>query len=111
MGVSLEKAHKKYQRERLINDTLRKAETEIINVVSSNCLAACCLVLHDKFGFGKKRLTEYMAWVYDCFDSISRDYVSFDDLKECIYDEMGIDFDEVEKERLLLMIKRKRGEF
>lgn len=95
----LEKAHKQIQRERLINDVIRKCDKDIIARTQMSCLAACVQVLHDKFGFGKRRLSEYMMYVYDYFDSIYKEYVSFDDIKECIYDELGIDFNQLEREQ------------
>lgn len=103
--MNLNKAHKKAQREQLIKDVMKRCDKEIIGRTSASCLAATAQVLHDKFGFGKKRLTDYILYVYDAFDSISKDYVSFEDIKECIYKEIGIDFNEVEAE----FVRRQKG--
>ena len=97
--MNLNKAHTKVQRDRYMNSVIKKVDKDIIARTQMSCLAACVQVLHDKFGFGKKRISEYMIYVYDYFDSIYNDYVSFDDIKECIYDELGVDFNELEREK------------
>ena len=110
-GMTLKKAQKKADRERLINDVMKRAEDQLINRVSSNCLAACCLILHDKFGFGKKRLSDYMLYVYDYFDSIYGNWISFEDIRRTIYDEIGIDFDELEAKKTEFYENRRKGIF
>jgi hypothetical protein len=109
MGMTSKKAMKIAERERLINDTMRRVEDQVINKVSTNCLAACCLILHDKFGFGKKRLSSYMMYVYDYFDSIYGNWLSFEDIRETIYDELGIDFDALEEEKVRFYEARRKG--
>lgn len=103
--MKLEKVHEKIQRERLIKDVMRRCEHEVVGRVQANCLASCVQVLHDKFGFGKRRLQTFMVYVYETYDSIRGRWVEFEDLRRCIYDELGIDFEEVEK---MLADKRKR---
>ena len=110
-GMTLKKASKKADRERLIQDVMKRAEDQLINRVSSNCLAACCLILHDKYGFGKKRLSQYMLYVYDYFDSIYGDWLSFEDIRKTIYDEIGIDFDELEIQKTIYYENKRRGIF
>lgn len=109
--MKLEKVHEKIQRERLIKDVVRRCEHEVVGRVHANCLAACVMVLHDKFGFGKKRLTDYMACVYELFDSIYGKWVDFDDLRKCTYDELGIDFDNIEDLLAERHRKRMEGDF
>lgn len=53
---------------------------------------AIAYTLHDKLHFGEKKLQMTMRQIEDLFDSITRDYVSFDDLKTVLLEEAGIDF-------------------
>lgn len=47
--------------------------------------------LHDDFGFGKKRLEQFIAKVVDLLDSYTRGYVNLDDLYDTLKKETGID--------------------
>ena len=51
---------------------------------------ALAIVLHDKYGFGEKRLKAVLAQVEDTFDSIVQGYVSLDDLKKTILEECKV---------------------
>ena len=51
-------------------------------------------------GSDKKRLNKYIEEVFYIFESIYTQYADFDDIKRCIYDELGIDFEEIEEKRL-----------
>lgn len=53
---------------------------------------AVAMVLRDKWGFGQKRLQRFMKQLEDMFDSLDKEYVSFDDCKEVLYKECGIKF-------------------
>ncbi len=62
-------------------------------LVKSTHKAAAILfltVLHDKFGFGKKRCDEVMEHVHDLLDSYNKGYVSVQDLNEVLHEEVGI---------------------
>lgn len=45
-------------------------------------LSISCVVLHDYYKFGKKRLGDFGEHVLDYFDSIQQNYVSFDDVAD-----------------------------
>jgi len=47
-------------------------------------------VLHDKWGFGKTRIERFTDQVLDLYDSFEKDYVTLDDLKQCLLEEAGI---------------------
>lgn len=51
---------------------------------------ALAIVLHDKYGFGEKRLKTLLAQVEDTFDSIVQGYVSIDELKKTILEECKV---------------------
>ena len=88
-------------KQKITKNVVKQCEERIIPRVQSSCLAATVLVLHDKFGFGTKRLERYMGEVFEYFDSVYNEYLSFDDIKKCVYDELGIDFVRLEEERTL----------
>lgn len=48
------------------------------------------MVLHDKWGFGKVRCERFIEQVLDLYDSFENDYVTLDDLKQCLWEEAGI---------------------
>ena len=47
--------------------------------------------LHDDFGFGNKRLSQFIAKVFDLLDSYTKGYVSIDDLRDTLKKETNID--------------------
>lgn len=98
--MNLNRAHRKIEHEKLNREVMSKVEGRVIPRVQCVCLAATALVLHDKFGFGQKRLNKYIEEVFYIFESIYTQYTDFDDIKRCIYDELGIDFEEIEEKRL-----------
>lgn len=100
MSKSLMAAHKDLENEKLKNELYKKIESEVVPRVQLVYLLATTTVLHDKFGFGEKRMNDYINHFFDIFDSIDKKYVDFEDLKKCVNDELGIDFDEIESERV-----------
>lgn len=53
--------------------------------------AVLCMVLHDKFGFGGKRLRIVLGELTELFDSVNGDWCSFDDVANTLLEETGID--------------------
>ncbi len=49
--------------------------------------------LHDKKGWGKKRLTELITGVLELYDSFERGYITLDDLRETLKAETGAEID------------------
>lgn len=98
--MNLDKAHRKIVHDKISREVRTAVENKVIPKVQSACLAATALVLHDKFGFGKQRLNKYIEEVFNIFESIYLEYTDFDDIKSCIYDELGIDFDAIEEKRM-----------
>lgn len=99
-------AHKEIEREKIKKEIAKNVEDRVIPRIQAACLAATAVVLHDKFGFGEKRLNKYIEEVFEVFESIYTGYVSFDDLKACIYDELGIDFDALEEKKIRERMER-----
>ena len=48
------------------------------------------LTLRDKFGFGKKRLNQFMDKMLDLYEAYENDYVNLDDLNNTIMEETGV---------------------
>ena len=49
--------------------------------------------LHDKKGWGKKRLTELINGVLELYDSFDHGYITLDDLRETLKTETGVKID------------------
>lgn len=47
-------------------------------------------VLHNKFGFGKKRLDRFLYYYNDLLDSYKKNYVTIEDLNTDLQDMVGI---------------------
>lgn len=48
------------------------------------------IVLHDKYGWDKKRLSDFMDYALELYDSFEKDYVTLDDLWDTIEKETGV---------------------
>jgi len=93
----LNRVHKDIEKQQITKEVIKNVEKQVIPRTKRACLAATVLALHDKFGFGTKRLEKYMLEVYELFDSIYEGYVSFEEIQKCIYEELGIDFDRLDE--------------
>ena len=47
-------------------------------------------VLHDKHGFGKKRLEKVSSQINDLMDSYNKGYINLEDLNSTLHEETGI---------------------
>ena len=95
--MNLEKAHKKADEERFMKKFIREYEQPLVGRVSATCFAVTAMVLHDKYGYGKKRLNDVFDYIYDLFDSVYKDYCTVDEIKECLLAELGMDLTLLEK--------------
>lgn len=53
-------------------------------------LAIPMMIMRDKYGWGKKRLTVLLKQCINLYDSFDKDYVTLDDLHDTILEETGI---------------------
>ena len=67
----------------------READRLIESSHKVNMLLALT-VLHDKFGFGKKRIDRFLKEYNELLDSYSKGYISADDLNEVLLEEVGM---------------------
>lgn len=58
-------------------------------IISFTCMMA--MVLRDKYGFGKKRMAEYAVYFHDMCDSISENWLTYNDIITTIREETGVD--------------------
>lgn len=50
------------------------------------------MALRDEFEFGKKRLERFSDKVLDLYDSFNKDYITLQDVIDCVYEETGVKF-------------------
>ena len=48
------------------------------------------IVLHDKYGWSKKRLSDFMDHVLEQYDSFSKNFITLDDLRNAIEKKTGV---------------------
>lgn len=79
-------AEKKYT-ESEVNKLLRDTAISVAKHNVRTTVAACGLALHRKFGFGKKRILKAL----DEMDRLSFESLSFDEIRQALMDETGVD--------------------
>lgn len=62
-----------------------------IDFAVSGMIASFVITLHDKWGWGHVRIKRLLEQVDDVFDSIDKDYVTIEDLRKVILEEIGIE--------------------
>lgn len=75
----------------------KKATDEVIDMLAENCRRTVLLLMaytvHDKFGFGKKRLNDLMDAFEENTQYLFEGYLNWNDLIEIMKDECGIDYE------------------
>lgn len=66
------------------------ATKEAVDVALTLMFGLPILWLHDKKGWGEKRLSELVNGITGLYDSFSRGYLTLDDIRETIQKETGI---------------------
>lgn len=84
----------------------RDAVSEASDIAFKLLLCIPVMVIHDKYPLlmkkevdGKGREERLADLILDLYDSFNRDYVTLQELEECLYDETGIRFEEIRKKR------------
>lgn len=72
--------------EALYEDALKDTSKKTVPLT----LYASLMVLHDKYGFRRKRLKAFAEYVFEIYEGLSQEYVGFDDIAEVIQKETGI---------------------
>ena len=69
---------------------IKNIKKECTNNATNYAIILLLSVMHDKWGFGKKRLARILSQLDDLADSISRGYVRLEDLRVMIEEECKI---------------------
>ena len=68
----------------------RRDADNLITSAHKLSMLLCLTVLHDKYGFGTKRLEKVVDQMNDLLDSFNKGYISVEDLNITLYEETGI---------------------
>lgn len=69
---------------------IRKIKTQTTEEALEAAMAIFLTVMHDKEGYGMKRLKRLHKRLNEHAEMVSEGYVSIKELKEALFDEMGI---------------------
>lgn len=93
------------QIKRLKDDAVKEA----IDTAFIYMLGLPVMIIHDKYPQimkkvvdGKGREERFTDLLLDLYDSVNKGYVSFEDLKDCLKDECGIEIEQQFKEKRLI---------
>lgn len=74
------------QIENVKQEATKKATRKAFNLM----IILPVMVLRDKWGFGNKRLWDFVLATKDLYDSYEKDYLTLDDMVQAIEEETGI---------------------
>lgn len=74
-----------------LNQRLANAHKQGISDGVSGILAATVIVIHDKYGFEKEQCIKLLDEINEQFDSVDKGFLSIDDIRSTVLDELGID--------------------
>ncbi len=74
-----------------IEDIKLKATSEAMDFAFRQMMLLPLMVLRDHYGFGAKRIEEYIDHVADMLDSYNRGYLDLDDIEKTLKEETGIE--------------------
>lgn len=73
------------------DEAAEKLRQEAVDTAFITALAVPIYVLRHKYGFGKKRLSEFLDQVLTQYECISTDHVSLQDMRDLILEETGVE--------------------
>ena len=95
----LQKANKTYNLSvKEIEEMKMEAFEEALNTSFKLMLGIPLIVLRDKYGFGKKRLNDYIDYVLEEQDSFNKGYFTLEDVEQMLYEEVDIKLKDIDKE-------------
>lgn len=86
---------KRMVREEDIENIVTKAREDAVVQMWTMMMGFPLLVLRDHYGFGRKRLTDFMAYLVTTYNDFQEGYFSLNDLIDVICEEGGIDVTKV----------------
>lgn len=86
------KAQKYFNNNKPVNPMVKNRREADKLIVSSHKVAMILSmsVLHDKFGFGTKRLEQFTKHYHDLLESYNAGYISAEDLNNVLNEETGM---------------------
>lgn len=84
---------RKIKRSGLTKADIKQFTREVVYHTTSAYESALILSLHDKLGFGHKRIINLLTQIRDTFDCIEQGYVDLEDIKGDIKLNLKIDVD------------------
>lgn len=79
---------------RVVRSVQKETDLEHLKNAFIHLLHVSVLVLKDKYGFGRKRLTEFITYALDSFDSVERHYLTIPDIKDVLFEETKLTIDD-----------------
>lgn len=71
--------------------TAKRRDDKLISAAAKANMLIALMVLHDKFGFDKKRLERYMEEFHKQLDAYNNGYIeTVQDFEDVLWDECGI---------------------
>jgi len=67
-----------------------ESQYKSMKIMTQGLTSAFLLILHDKFGFGHKRCTKLLNELYELMDSVDKNYLTLDDMKNAVEEELDI---------------------
>ena len=86
---------------KIASKKIEKENQEYISELANTVAVAYIMTLHDKFGFGQKRLERVHVNTFKIFNDISSGYITSADIKEW-FDEKGIDYKLMQEKKPLI---------
>lgn len=93
--MNLNRAHKQIDRQKIVYETMEQVKKELLPNYTTTMMAAFAMQLHDKHGWGRKRLETLLTSVGELFDSVQGGYLSLEDIVKTVEAETGIKLEEM----------------
>ena len=72
-------------------EQIKKETTDkTLEVAFSLMLGIPLMVLRDKYGFGKKRMNEYIDYALETYDSFNKGYFTLEDVEKMLREEVEV---------------------
>lgn len=91
LGRRVDRNRKSFAPAFLKESDLHEFEYRVKHNCTESTICMMAMVLRDKYGFGKKRMAEFVAYFYDMADSIAGEWLCYDDIVQAVLDETGVD--------------------
>ncbi len=69
----------------------RELKGKLTQRITQEVMVVMVYKLRDMHGFGFDRMTKYLDEIYETFDSIDKGYVSINDIKKAVQNELQIE--------------------